>query len=143
QQHQQQQQQSNTLINQSNINNDENNNNYHSCKDQFRVKKAKKNHLPSSQNDSRKQSNRFLNQDLNLDTSSTNVSFNLKQIKPISIENKFKWNLKGNHKFSPSNHSNYINPDDLEQQQQQRQQQSSSNYTSTSNVHDFITKAQQ
>ncbi|CAM4742895.1 unnamed protein product [Rotaria magnacalcarata] len=128
QQHQQQQQQSNTLINQSNINNDENNNNYHSCKDQFRVKKAKKNHLPSSQNDN---------------TSSTNVSFNLKQIKPISIENKFKWNLKGNHKFSPSNHSNYINPDDLEQQQQQRQQQSSSNYTSTSNVHDFITKAQQ
>ncbi|CAF3788940.1 unnamed protein product [Rotaria sordida] len=139
---QEQQQQTNALIHRPNINNEQHNN-YHSFKQQFRIKRSKKNHSNLSSNDNTKSTDRFLNGHLNLNTNTTNVSFNLKQIKPISIEKKLKWNLKVNHKSLPSKHSNYLKTDDDEQQLQQQKQQSSSNYTSMSNVHDFITKTQQ
>ncbi|CAF0911377.1 unnamed protein product [Rotaria sp. Silwood1] len=142
---QQEQQQTNALINHSNINNEQHNN-YHSFKKQFRVKRSKKNHSNISDNDNRKPIDGFSNGHLNINANTTNVSFNLKQIKPISIEKKLKWNLKVNHHRSlPSKHLNYLKPniDEEPEQQQQEQQQLSSNYTSTSNVHDFIIKTQQ
>jgi hypothetical protein len=143
--HEQQEQLQSSIIinNRSNRNNDE-----HHLRKHFLLKKSKKNHSDLSQNNHYiKESNNLLNgHHLNKNSNSTNVSFNLKQIKPISFEKKLKWNLKINHKtLSSVNHLNYLKPpdDDDEQQQQQQQQQLSSSYTSTSNVQDFNIKVQQ
>ncbi|CAF1472601.1 unnamed protein product, partial [Adineta steineri] len=133
QQQQQQQQQTNVLICQSNLNSNQQNN-YHNFKKHFSRKKSKTNHL----HDQLKQSKEYSNGHVNINTSTTNVSYNLKQTKPISFEKKIKWNLKINHKSS--SHSNYLKTDNDEQQQQP---QISSNYPSTSNIQDFDTKVQQ
>jgi hypothetical protein len=134
-QQQEQQQQSNGVINQLNNNNDQHKDN-RAFKKHLIIKQSKKNHS----NLSRKQSDSLLNGYLNKTTpNSTNVSFNLKQIKPISFEKKLKWNLKVNHKKISTSHLNYLKTDDDEQQQQQQQP----NYTSTSNIQDMNIKVQQ
>jgi len=134
QQQQQQQSSSNIIINRSNRNNEQHNNYVNFQKKYFNIKKSKKNHSNLSQNDSHiEQSNSLLNGYLNKTSNPTNVSFNLKQIQPITFEKKLKWNLKINHKTSSASQLNYLKTDD-EQQQQQQQQSSSSNHTSTSNV---------
>lgn len=134
----QEQQQSSILIHQSNRNHNNNNNinNSESFKRHFKIKKS------SNEYYQRKQSNGYINKNSN----PTNVSFNLKQIKPKTFEKKLKWNLKVNHKNLSINHGNYLktdnnNNDDDDQQQQQIQQ--SSNYTSTSNIQDCNIKVQQ
>jgi hypothetical protein len=129
-----QQQQTNALINRPNLN-DDLHQNYHNFKKHFNVTKSKTNHhSDSSPNDHPKQSNHFANGHININTSTTNVSFNLQQIKPISYEKKLKWNLKvTNQKNVSSNHDEH----------QQTQQQLSSNYSLTSNGQDYSTKVQQ
>ena len=126
---QEEQQPASVLIHRPSLNHDLHNN-YHNLKKHFNIKK--------SQNDHRKQSTSSLNGHLRVQTSTTNVSFDLKQIKPISFEKKLKWNLKPTQKSLPSSHLNYSKPDDDE-----LQQQPSSNYNSMSNVHDFNVKVQQ
>jgi len=138
---QQEQEQSNGLINQ--LNNNDQNNDYRPFKKHFIIKKSKNNHRNLSRNDyQRKQSDNILNGYLNKTSpNSPNVSFNLKQIKPISFEKKLKWNLKVNHNSISTSHLNYLKTDDNDEQQQQ--QRLSPNHTSTSNINDINIKVQQ
>ena len=126
-QDEQQQQQTNVFIHRASLNHDLHQN-YENFKKHFNLKRSKtiNHHSNLSPNDDSKQ--------LNGHTSTTNVSFNLKQIKPISYEKKLKWNLKINQNNLSSVH---LKPNHDEQQQL------SSNYSSTSNVQDTHIKVQQ
>ncbi len=134
---QQEQQQSSVLIDRSNLNNEQHRKNYFSFKQkQLNIKKSKKTHLNLSPNDHPiKSSNTILNGHLN----PPNISLNLKQIEPILLEKKLKWNLKANHKTLSVDHLDYLKPNNDEQQQQQP---ISSNHTSTSNIPDSNIKVQ-
>ncbi|UJR30377.1 hypothetical protein I4U23_017912 [Adineta vaga] len=135
QQDQQQQQQTNGLIHQANQLLDEDHN-HPSFKKYFSIKRKKSNHLNPSENDLSKN---LLNGHLNVHTSTTNVSYNLKQTKPISLEKNLQCNLTINQRTMTSTYPNYLKTDNNLQQQQQP---SSSNYSSISNIQDLNTKVQ-
>jgi len=102
-------------------------------------------HLNSNK-DNEKISNHLLNGHLNLNTTQTNVSINLKQIKTKPKQKKIKWNLKPINNNLSSNHYNYNDDDyddDDDDEEQQQQLQLSSNFTSTSNLNEINNKVQE
>ncbi|CAF1298118.1 unnamed protein product [Adineta ricciae] len=132
-QQQQQQQQTHQQINGLNRQTDQPYDEHHhfpSFKRHFSIKRKKSDPLDADL------SKTLLNGHLNIHTSTTNVSYNLKQNKPISFEKNVQCNLTINQRTVIPNDANYLQTDN------NIQQATSSNYSSMSNIQDLNMKVQ-
>lgn len=114
---------------QANRNADENHNHV-SFKSRFSIKRKKPNHLAAVPNDVVTESKTLLNGHANVHTSTTNVSYNMKQTKPISFDKDLQWNVTVNQQALASSQ---LKADTSEQPL---------NHSSTSNMQDFSTQVQ-
>ena len=107
-----------------------------SFKKRFSIKRKTAGQLSPSPNDLSRESKNLLNGHTNAHSSTTNVSYSLKQTKPISFDKNLTWNLTVNQQTLSSNH---LQADTAEQQQAP---QPPPNYSSTFHMQDCNTKVQ-